>query len=316
MIQKMKNMLANNVVLTIFLVVILGVTGCVVWKYTLHWAVGSVETINSVRKNDTDHLETMDEVAGDGYVEYTDAGTLYHSPSGVDAGPFRYIYTDEFSWETSARYIGDNGKYGYLNKDGSLLTEPIFIEAAKFQDGTAKVCQEDGKIYYIAKNAERITKDYQDGSSAFEMQGEFCRVQTENGKWGIINRKDEMILSEADSIEELPLVTCFGSAVIDGKAVLFELNPFDGDEEIRIIARYDSFVKISHVYSGVFAFVWTEDGLMGVVDYKGDIIVPAEYQSIKFEYLGEDSNIDDLVFIAQDMDGKNHVMKVYGGVCT
>lgn len=58
-------------------------------------------------------------------------------------------------------------------------------------------------------------------------------------------------------IEDLPMVTCLGSAIVDGKAVLFELLPFEEDEEFKIIACYDSFVKISYVYSGNFAFVWT-----------------------------------------------------------
>lgn len=121
-----------------------------------------------------------------------------------------------------------------------------------------------------------------------------------------------MILSGADSIEELPMVTCLGSAVIDGKAVLFELDPFDSEEEIRIIAHYDAFVKISYVYCGEFAFVWTADGKMGVVDYKGDIIVPAEYQDIDFEYLGDDLNMDNLIFIAKDTKGMQHVIKAKG----
>ena len=81
------------------------------------------------------------------------------------------------------------------------------------------------------------------------MQGLYCRVQEEDGTWGIINREDEMIFSGAEMIEDLPMVTCLGSAIVDGKAVLFELLPFEEDEEFKIIACYDSFVKISYVYS-------------------------------------------------------------------
>lgn len=311
MIYKIKKFLENNVIFGFFMIAILTVVGCMVWKYTLVKAVKSMETINSISESSADYFVKSDEESGDERFEYTAAGTFYHSPSGVVAGPFQYLYTDElyFSWDTIARYIGDNGLYGYLNKDGSLLTEPIFLEATEFQDGTARVCQEDSKIYYIDENATRITRDYYDGSLNFEMQGAYARVQADNGTWGIINRKDEMILSGADSIEELPLVTCLGSAVIDGKAVLFELDPFEGEEEIRIIARYDAFIKISYVYCGEFAFVWTEDGQMGVVDFKGDIIVPAEYQDINFEYLGDDLNMDNLIFIGKDDKGISHVIK-------
>lgn len=42
-------------------------------------------------------------------------------------------------------------------------------------------------------------------------------------------------------IGDLPNVTCLGSAIVDGKAVLFELLPFEqNEEEIRIIANYES----------------------------------------------------------------------------
>lgn len=311
MIKKMKIFFANNVILSILLVVIFVITGCMAWKYTMHFVIDRVQPINCIDEQSKEYAENETNIASDNRFEYTTKGIVYHSPSGVDAGPFNYLYSDEFyfSWNTIARYIGDNGKYGYLNKDGSLLTEPIFVEAAEFQDGTARVQKEDGKIYYIDEDARRITKDYLAGASAFEMQGLYCRVQTEDGKWGIINRKDEMIFSGADLIQDLPTVTCLGSAVVDGKAVLFELIPFEGNEEIKIIARYDFYVKISYVYCGNFAFVWTDDDLMGVVDYNGDVIVSARYQNIEFAYIGEEITMNKLVFLARDDNGTVHVIK-------
>lgn len=167
-----------------------------------------------------------------------DEQICHRSIARVDAGSFKYLYTDEFyfSWETVARYIGDNGKYGCLNKDGNLLTEPIFIETAEFEDETARAREETGKVYYINEEVKRITIDYQDGSLTFEMQGLYCRVQEGDGTWGIINREDEKIFSDAEMIEDLQMVTCLGSAIVDGRAVLFELLPFEEDEEIKIIA--------------------------------------------------------------------------------
>ena len=45
-----------------------------------------------------------------------------------------------------------------------------------------------------------------------------------------------MIFSDAEMIEDLQMVTCLGRAIVDGRAVLFELLPFEEDEEIKIIA--------------------------------------------------------------------------------
>lgn len=139
-------------------------------------------------------------------------------------------------------------------------------------------------------------------------KGLYCRVQEEDGTWEIINRDDKVIFSGAEMIGDLPNVTCLGSAIVDGKAVLFELLPFEqNEEEIRIIANYESFVRISCVYNGQFAFVWTEDNLMGVVDYDGNVIVTPEYQKIEYAYRGGDYTMDELVFIAH---GNNGIIQV------
>lgn len=62
-----------------------------------------------------------------------------------------------------------------------MLTNPIFIEAAEFEDETARVREETGKIYYINEDGKRITRDYLDGSLNFEMQGLYCKVQEVDG---------------------------------------------------------------------------------------------------------------------------------------
>ena len=66
-------------------------------------------------------------------------------------------------------------------------------------------------------------------------------------------------------------------------------------------------MRISCVYNGQFAFVWTEDNLMGVVDYDGNVIVPPEYQKIEYAYWGDDYAMDELVFIAH---GNNGIIQV------
>lgn len=316
MIEKMKNYFANNLLLSAVLVAFGLIIACSIWRCTLNIAIAAVPAINRMEKQVTYETDDVKNTSEDNQFEYTPFGTIYHAPTGTDAGPFKYLYTDEFyfSWETVARYIGDNGKYGYIKKDGSLLTDPVFIDATEFEDGTARVQEESGKFFYINEDGKRITKDYQDGSSNFEMQGLYCRVQEADSTWGIINRKDELIFSGAEKIEDLPMVTCLGSAIVDGNAVLFELLPLEDDEEeIRIIASYDSFVNISYVYSGEFAFVWTADNLVGVVDYSGDLIVPAMYQEIEYDYLGDDHSMDTLVFLAHDEKGIVHVINAKKG---
>lgn len=310
MVEKIRTYLKKHTIQTIVLLVLVAAIGIMLWRHHVYLKVNQSSATESITNEQATSDAGEKTASEDRPYEYTSAGIIYHTASGAAAGPFVFLYTDDFEHygSTIARYIGDNGKYGYLNKDGSLLTEPIFIDAVAFQNGTARVSRKAGKIYYINKEAERITKDYSDGIENYEMQGHYCRVQLEDGTWGIITREDKIVFSGADMIEELPFVTSLGSAVVDGKAVLLQLDPDDEDEEVKVIASYDEFIKISQVYGEDFAYVWTADDKMGVVDYKGDVIVPAEYQKIEHAYVGEDIESLEHVFLAHDENG---IVKVW-----
>ena len=47
---------------------------------------------------------------------------------------------------------------------------------------------------------------------------------------------------------------------------------------------------------------------MGVVDYKGDLIVPAVYQKIEYDYPRDDRSVNTLVFLAYDENEVVHVI--------
>ena len=49
---------------------------------------------------------------------------------------------------------------------------------------------------------------------------------------------------------------------------------------------------------------------MGVVDYKGDLIIPAVYQKIEYDYPRDDRSVNTLVFLAYD---ENEVVHVING---
>ena len=81
-------------------------------------------------------------------------------------------------------------------------------------------------------------------------------------------------------------------------------------EEIRIDDNYDSFIKIGYFYSVEFAIVCSADNRMGVVDYKGDLIVPAVYQKIEYDYPRDDRSVNTLVFLAYAENEVVHVINV------
>ena len=221
------------------------------------------------------------------------------------AGPYKVI-EDDFQYNNNeiTRYIGENGLYGYLSLEGKEITEAVFQEASIFQDGIAMVSINGEMIYYIDTLGERITKDYLDGYP-YENQGSYARVKLEDGTWGIINRQDKIVFEGADYIEELPMVTTLGCAIVNGQAVLFSLE-LGGTEEVSVIRTYEDFCDIS-VYLGEFGIVTNKHGLQGVIKWNGDILVPAEYREIRYELVQ-----DNVLFKLQKNDGSYETMYLYG----
>ena len=243
-------------------------------------------------------------------IKATGESYLYDSYDNELAGPYTYIEDEiNFSWDRACRYMDSNGMIGYLNRDGSKITEPKFITASKMEDGRAMVSEEEGKIYYIDINGERFTKDYIDGFP-FEHQGFWARVKTENG-WGIINRNDELVFDGASNINELPLIDVLGSAMRDGKIVLFDLR--EGENGFMIYREIDGYNSVSPIYYGSFAIVKNAENMYGVIDYKGDLIITDRYKSIEYKIVDDGDDYwygDHVVFSLYEKDGSKKEKEV------
>lgn len=134
-------------------------------------------------------------------VDVTPEGEYLVDPDGNNiAGPYRKVYADDLKWcwDETCRYEDENGMLGYLAPDGSELTSAIFVEASEMSDGKARVRESSGGVYYINSSFERISDDYTDGFE-YESQGSFARVQLENGTWGIIDWKGNLVFEGAFS---------------------------------------------------------------------------------------------------------------------
>ena len=91
MIKKMKNCFTNNMVLSVVLVILGIIVACLAWKYIVTGAVPEINQMNEQIAYETDCEKNISE---ENRFEYTQFGTIYHAPTGIDAGPFKYLYTD------------------------------------------------------------------------------------------------------------------------------------------------------------------------------------------------------------------------------
>lgn len=277
-----------------------------VWSWSLEAAADHVVAINTLFAGDLLKKQEKTEEVDDGHreIQYTLEGAyLVDSRGEALCGPYKMIYEDSYS--EYCRFLGANGRMGYLSKtDGKVVIPPKFIRATSMYEGPALVseCADEG-IYYISETGERLTRNYSDGYPFSESQGQFARVKLPDGTWGIINRRDE-ILANFEFMNPLPCVYTIGSAINNnGNAVLYQL-PAEGSEEFKEIQELPQFCEISEVYMGEFAKVKNREGYYGVIHWNGAILLEDKYKAIDWEVLDIDENIgsDVWMFIVQEKD--------------
>ncbi len=201
-----------------------------------------------------------------------------------------YQFVEDAGWYDSgiARYVGENGLIGYVDVSGKEITEPMFIYGSDMRHGIALVRENASGIYYINSEGKKIGKEYADGYE-FDFDRECAIVKTDDGSWGLINLQGELFYSGADKIEEFPVFSNTTTAVIDGQAVLIELKR-DGNLSCGIIKRFEEYTDITYLCYGIFAMVTDRVGNKGVVCCDGEIIIPAEYESIDYECISADGD--------------------------
>lgn len=170
----------------------------------------------------------------------------------------------------------------------------------------------DGYIYYASDQGERLTYGKYINGYSYEHQGFYARVRMEDGKWAIINREEEIIASEFDSINHLPDVYVVGSGMKNGIPVIFYL-PAAPDKYMEIEVPGD-YISISTVTNANFAIMETEEHLYGVVCAweEGHIVIPAIYSNIevvKIRLRNGDFIRDGYRFTVTNVDGSKEIFR-------
>lgn len=294
-ILKIRTIFKENVWLLIATLVMAVLILAFLWKWSLQRADALVgaSSVNALIEQCIDsegevtlaaknNLETVEIVFMESKAYLTDNnGTIVF-------GPCDFIF-DDFSCsnhERIFRYVdSSNGLIGFgqVKEDKvDILYPAVLSRTSKMADGSACV-QENENYYFIDSKGERLTQNYTNAYPFAEAQGSYARVQTEEGRWAIINRKDEIVLGDFDSINKLHYLSLVGSGIKDGKAVLFNLEEFDGNHP-EITNEFTEYIGIEEPFEGSdIAIVTTRGGKKGVLCiWNGDIVVPALYEEIQW----------------------------------
>ena len=211
------------------------------------------------------------------------------------AGPYYFLEDGNFTWNHCYRYIGMNGLIGYLNKEGEEITPPMFIDGSEMFRGLAMVSETGNSVYYISSLGEKLTRDYVDGYP-FDHDWQVARVKMDDGKWALIDDADNVLFTGADRIGEIPFESAFMGAIIDGKAAILELND-ETELSCRVVCILDGYTDITMLSRGRYAVVTDSNGMMGIVDNTGKMIVEAKYVSIDHETMyNQDTYIGEIKF--------------------
>lgn len=322
-ITKFKEILRHNILLSISFIVVIAIVFVMLWKWTLVASDKKMNSISVMRERDIEKLdknerdyktdklseaylgsvELNDELA----IEYMkDGAFLMDSKGNTLCGPYQFIYTEDIGkYDTIFRFIGkEKGLIGFSTIEGRELVEEKFTEATPMEDGSACV-REGNDLYYIDENGIRFTSgDYIEAYPFQESQGSYARVKKKYGSWCIINKKEEIVFDNLDSVCELPYITTIATGVRDGKVILFDFydctleNP-----EPRIIQEYSEYVSVSPPYSD-FAVVTTAEGKKGVIcTWNGEKIVDAEYVDIQWKAYFSDDMSQRYLFKCKKGDG-------------
>ena len=219
---------------------------------------------------------------------YEQDGAFLYYMDQIAAGPYQFIesvHNSEYDPASGRRFIADNGLIGYMSFDGSeIICEPVFTEAEELETYGTRVSEGDG-YYYIDDDGTRITRNYKDGSPHFEHQGSYCRVMLEDGSWGVIDSKDNLLFSGYEMINPLPDVSICGSGIKkDGTAAIFYLGEvLQIDPPERVLEGMTGIGEFDLTYDA-YAVVTAADGRKGLVDGHGEIVLPPEYSEVEIQW--------------------------------
>lgn len=168
--------------------------------------------------------------------------------------------------------IYENGKYGYIDKQGKIVIETIFNNAYDFAEGLASVRQ-NGKFGFIDENGNYIIKPKYEYANSF-LHGIACVYL--NGKPMLINQKDQIVIKgDYKSIQ-----------LIDKDlAVVSTDNNLKGVIKIstkKLIIK-PQFQSIQYYKNeAVFIAYTKERKKVGMLDVKGNLVVEfGKYRDIR-----------------------------------
>lgn len=159
--------------------------------------------------------------------------------------------------------------YGYINEQGELMIPLTLSHADDFHDGAAVVRFTDGTWQLIDPSGRNLCDQAWDDMEQFST-GALIMVE-KDGKFGYVNRRGEVAI---------PLIYDRAQEFGDGLALvrLGEDTFWIDENGERALDRPEGYT--SFAFSNGFAAIRDKNGLNGLMDRQGSIVIPCRWETM------------------------------------
>lgn len=189
----------------------------------------------------------------------------YINQEGTTIIPPRFIYAGSFSEGLAVAAEGTQfigAKYGFINTQGKWVIQPQFEAADLFSEGKARV-QLHGKWGYIKKDGSwSITPQF---SLCYEFRGGMAEASLKNFQWGLIDTTGKFIVSPDYFSLTQPSNNYYTALTTpQSRWQICSVKP--------AACRETPYARMNHFSEGLAA-ARNEDDLWGFVNTKGQWII-------------------------------------------
>lgn len=215
-------------------------------------------------------------------------------PIKYDSSPLEHFCCDFYDGLAVAIvHEDDEWKFGYINKSGKVVIDPIYEMGGRFRNGLA-VVQKEGKYGYIDKNGKEMipflyddAKDFVDGMA----------VVHSDGKYQILDKSGKAITE--------PVYTSY-VGISEGLAIMgdYDANMYgvvdnNGKEIVPLEYPYGSIVECHEGLMGN-----KKNGKWGFLDKSGKQVIPCVYDNVGYFSDGYAVVSKDGIYGYVDKEGK------------
>lgn len=263
----------------------------------------------------------------------------YMDKTGKEVIPCQFLLAYEFSIDGLAPAQTKSEKFGFINRDGQFVIEPIYDDASLFNFGRAPVSK-DGEWYFIDIHGNSVfDKTFQEANRF--MENGLAFVTFKDGQAGFINLSGEVVFyvnpdwridggfNQHDDLLAFHDGEYFGILNREGEILVnpvFDSLEFSTHHDLHCFRRGDRYgyvssegqIIITNIFkkagpfgtSGkapvIFDDLESDESYVGVLDSNGDIeqiLAPADV------ILDIGSSASSAIFWAKDSDGEYFYLK-------